>query len=113
MQPADTPSSQLYENIAIPQAQIAAVCRHHHVRKLAVFGSVLRDDFGPDSDVDMLVEFESDYPPTLTTLLTLERELTETLNRQVDLGEQQSVVEDPNYIRRNRILNSLQVIYAR
>jgi predicted nucleotidyltransferase len=72
-------------NIQLPEAQIAEFCRRHHVRKLALFGSVLRDDFGPESDVDVLVEFE---PGTRVGLrfFTMEEELCRMLGRKVDLN---------------------------
>lgn len=97
--------------IAVPREQIAEFCRKHHIRKLSFFGSVLRGDFRPDSDVDVLVEFEKGHEPNLRGLLSMERELKAILQREVDLGERQSVEEDPNYLRRNYILNSAMVIY--
>jgi uncharacterized protein len=73
------------EEIDVPAEEIAAFCRRHHIRKLAFFGSVLRDDFTPESDVDVLVEFE---PGTRIGLrfFALERELSELLGRKVDLN---------------------------
>ena len=70
--------------INIPTDRVADFCRRHHIRKLALFGSVLREDFGPESDVDVLVEFE---PGTRVGLrfFTIERELSELLGRKVDL----------------------------
>jgi len=64
---------------------IAAFCRSHHVRRLAFFGSVLRDDFTPVSDIDVLVEFEPGHVPGLA-FFSMERELTEILGRKVDLN---------------------------
>jgi predicted nucleotidyltransferase len=71
--------------IDIPKERIAEFCRQNHIRRLALFGSVLRDDFGPDSDVDVLVEFE---PGTRMGLrfFGLEIELSEMLGRKVDLN---------------------------
>ena len=71
--------------IEVPEADIAAFCRRNRIRKLALFGSVLRDDFGPDSDVDVLVEFE---PGTRVGLrfFALEQELAELLGHKVDLN---------------------------
>jgi len=71
--------------IEFPQEEIAAFCRRHRIRKLALFGSVLRDDFTPESDVDVLVEFE---PGTRVGLrfFALEQELSELLGRKVDLN---------------------------
>ena len=98
-------------HIEIPRDKLAEFCRKHHIRKLSLFGSVLRDDFRPDSDVDVLVEFEPAVRPTLTNLMTVEAELSDIFQRDVDVGEQRSVEEDPNYIRRKRILASAQVVY--
>ena len=67
--------------IAIDHERLARFCRSNYIRKLALFGSVLRDDFGPDSDVDVLVEFEPGHVPGLR-FFTLERELSEILGAQ-------------------------------
>jgi predicted nucleotidyltransferase len=71
--------------IEFPEEEIAAFCRRHRIRRLALFGSVLRDDFTPDSDVDVLVEFE---PGTRVGLrfFGMEQELSEILGRKVDLN---------------------------
>lgn len=71
--------------IDIPKNEIAEFCRRNHIRRLALFGSVLRDDFTPDSDVDVLVEFEPDARVGLR-FFTLEQELSEILGRRVDLN---------------------------
>ena len=71
--------------IAVSHDTIAAFCRKHHIRRLAFFGSVLRDDFGPDSDVDVLVEFEPRHIPGLA-FFGMERELSELLGHRVDLS---------------------------
>ena len=98
--------------IEIPREQLADFCVKHHIRKLSLFGSVLRDDFRPDSDVDVLVEFEAGHEPRhFRELLQMENELKGFFGRDIDLGDIQSVIEDPNYIRRKGILNSAQVIY--
>jgi len=77
-------------NFAVPQDKIAAFCRRHHIRKLSLFGSVLRDDFGPDSDVDILVEFEPGHVPGLFRLAAMEMELAEILGgRKVDMNTPQ------------------------
>ena len=72
--------------IDIPAEEVAAFCRRHRVRRLALFGSVLRDDFGPDSDVDVLIEFEPDAHVGLLGLAGMEIELGEILERKVDLN---------------------------
>ena len=67
-------------------SKITAFCRKHHVRRLALFGSVLRGDFGPDSDVDVLAEFEAGHVPGLVRLAGLERELAEAFDgRKVEI----------------------------
>ena len=74
-----------HPRIQVPAESIAAFCRRHHIRRLALFGSVLRDDFGPDSDVDVLVEFDPEHVPGLA-FFGMERELSEMLGRRVDLN---------------------------
>ena len=71
--------------IDMPSAEIAAFCRRHRIRRLALFGSVLRDDFRPDSDVDVLVEFEPDARIGLITLAGIEIELTRLLGRKAEI----------------------------
>jgi len=73
-------------HIDIPKDRIAAFCRRNRIRRLALFGSVLRDDFGPDSDVDVLVEFEPGARVGLLRLAGMEIELGELLGRKVDLN---------------------------
>ena|SRR6266487_3254958 len=76
--------------IAIPKGQIAEFCRRHHICKLSLFGSVLRDDFRPDSDVDVLVEFEPEHIPGLIRFAGMELELSQLLGgRKVDLNTPQ------------------------
>jgi predicted nucleotidyltransferase len=91
---------------------IAAFCRRWRVKQLALFGSVLRDDFRPDSDVDVLVTFLPDYHPSLEDRVQMTEELAQLLGRQVDLVERRLVEESPNYIRRRHILESARVIYG-
>jgi predicted nucleotidyltransferase len=71
--------------IAIPADTIAEFCRKHHIRRLALFGSVLRDDFTDESDIDVLVEFEPDHVPGYA-FFDMQDELSEILGRQVDLN---------------------------
>ncbi len=72
-------------NIPIDREKIAEFCRRHHIRRLALFGSVLRDDFTPESDVDVLVEFEPEHVPGLA-FFGMEEELSRLLGRKVDLN---------------------------
>jgi len=71
--------------IEMPSDKIAEFCRRHHIRKLSLFGSVVREDFGPESDVDVLVEFEPGHTPGLA-FFAMQRELSELLDRAVDLN---------------------------
>ena len=94
--------------IQMPHERIAEFCRKHRIRRLAFFGSVLRDDFRPDSDVDVLVEFEPEAHVTMFTLSRLQRELETIFARPVDF-----VLKDGLKRRiRNSVLASAQVIYA-
>jgi len=74
--------------IDIPKEKIAEFCRKHHIRKLALFGSVLRKDFRPGSDVDVLVEFEPEHVPGLA-FFSMEEELSKILGYRVDLNTPQ------------------------
>jgi predicted nucleotidyltransferase len=94
--------------IALDRKQIAEFCRRHHVRKLSLFGSVLRDDFRPDSDVDVLVEFEPGHRVGLR-IIDMEEELSKMLGgRRVDIVSEKYL----NRRLRNRVLASAEVEYA-
>ncbi|HOW58070.1 MAG TPA: nucleotidyltransferase domain-containing protein [Smithellaceae bacterium] len=69
----------------IPKTDMEAFCRQNHIRKLALFGSALRDQLKPDSDIDLLVEFEQDHIPGLITLAGMEIELSDKIGRKVDI----------------------------
>jgi predicted nucleotidyltransferase len=71
--------------IEIPEKKIEEFCKRNRVRKLSIFGSVLRDDFNPESDIDILVEFDDDATPGFFRLMRMQDELTEMLGRSVDL----------------------------
>jgi len=75
----------MQSQIDVDNERIAAFCRKHHIVKLAFFGSVLRDDFRPDSDVDVLVWFDPGHIPSLFGIAGMEIELTDILGRKVDL----------------------------
>jgi predicted nucleotidyltransferase len=106
-------AAPLVKNLpALPLPAIAKFCQQHHIRKLSLFGSVLRDDFGPESDVDVIAEFESTFCYSLIDLLRMEEQLSLIFRWPVDLSDRQSIEEDPNYLRRRAILHSAQVVYA-
>lgn len=94
--------------IQLDPEQIADFCRRHHIRKLSLFGSVLRDDFGPESDVDVLVEFEEDNIPGLFRFVRMEAELSEIIRRKVDLR----TPEDLSRYFRDRVVAHAEPIYA-
>lgn len=96
-------------NIAIPHAALAALCHKWKVRELSLFGSVLRDDFAPESDVDVLVAFDDDAPWSLWDLIAMQDELATAFGRPIDLVEREGL---RNPFRRQRILETRQVIYA-
>ena len=73
------------KDLVIPREEIAAFCRQHHIRRLAVFGSALRNDFSPGSDVDILVEFEKEHVPGFA-FFSMQDELSEIIGRKVDLN---------------------------
>ena len=96
-------------HVSIPQEQIAAFCRKWKIREFALFGSVLRDDFRDDSDVDVLVEFEDGYHPGYRGWLEMEDELRAIFGREIDLVQKDAVV---NPYRRRHIMADQQVVYA-
>lgn len=99
-------------NLTVPIEAIAEFCRRWGITEFALFGSVLREDFRPDSDVDVLVSFRPGTRNTLQRLVAMDDELSELFHRKVDLIEREAVVTSPNYIRRKEILRTAQVIYA-
>lgn len=94
--------------IAIDRERIAKFCQKYHIAKLALFGSVLRDDFRPDSDVDILVWFEPDHIPSLLGIAGMEIELSEMLGRKVDLR----TPEDLSRYFRDEVVSRAEVQYA-
>ena len=99
-------------HIHISKEKIAEFCRKLKITELALFGSVLRNDFRPDSDVDVLVTFEPDTHYSLFDLVHAQDELKAILGREVDLVERNSVERSENYIRRKHILSSLEPVYV-
>jgi hypothetical protein len=98
--------------IIIPQEQIKAFCRRWKITELALFGSVLRDEFRPTSDVDVLATFDESATWSLLDLVHMQEELAKILGRGVDLVERQAVEQSENYIRRRHILQSLEPVYV-
>ena len=92
----------------IPKDLIKDFCRRHHIRKLSIFGSYLRDDFGPESDVDFLVEFDPQTYSSLFDIAGMEIELSEMLGRKVDLR----TAEDLSRYFRDEVVAQAEVQYA-
>ncbi len=95
------------KNLPIPKDRIADFCRSHHIRRLSIFGSALRDDFAPDSDVDVLVEFDTGHTPGFA-FFDLQDKLSELLSRKVDL-------HTPGFLSRyfrTKVLKEAEVQYA-
>jgi hypothetical protein len=97
------------QNIDIPKEKIAQFCRQWHITKFSLFGSVLRDDFRPDSDIDVLIEFQSGYTPGFLKLHQIQEELSTLLgNRQIDLVTPKFL----NHRIRDRVLAEAEVYYV-
>ncbi len=97
----------MLSDIGIPREKIAEFCRRNHIRRLALFGSVLTDHFGPDSDLDILVEFEPGHTPGYG-FFAMEDELSEMVGRKVDLNT-------PGFLSRyfrDEVIAGAKVLYA-
>jgi predicted nucleotidyltransferase len=92
--------------VTVDRDQLRAFCARWQVAEVALFGSVLRDDFGPDSDVDVMVTFAPDAPWTLTRWLAMQRELEAIFQRHVDLVERAAIEHSDNRFRKHEILSS-------
>ena len=91
----------------MPTEKLAAFCRRNHIRKVSVFGSALAGQLGPDSDIDLLVEFEQGCTPGLFSIVRMEMELGETLGRKVDLR----TPEDLSQYFRDEVMRDARVQY--
>lgn len=101
-------NTKLWQNIPAGEQQIAEFCRRHHIRRLSFFGSVLRDDFRPDSDVDILVEFEPGHTPGLA-VFDIEQEMSTLCGgHRIDLA-------NPKYLNRwlkDEVLGTAELAYG-
>jgi predicted nucleotidyltransferase len=95
-------------NIDIPRERVIDFCKRNFIRKLSFFGSILREDFGNESDIDVLVEFEPGRVPGLIRLAGMEIELSEILGHKADLR----TPEDLSRYFRQEVLDSAEVVYA-
>jgi len=98
--------------IPIDRKKVADFCRRWKITEFALFGSVLRDDFRPDSDVDVLVTFAPDAEWSLFDHVDMEEELSAMLDRKVDLISRRAVERSDNWIRRKAILSTAEPVYV-
>ena len=103
----------LDQHFNIQPNQLQEFCQQRQITELALFGSVLRDDFNPQSDIDILVSFAKEAKITFFDLDTIESQLSKLFNRPVDLVTKQAIEQSHNWIRRNNILNHAKVIYEK
>jgi len=98
--------------IDVPEQQLIEFCHRWKVIEFALFGSVLREDFQPESDIDVLVTFTPDTHWSLFDLVTMQNEMEALLGSKVDLVERPALERSANYIRRKAILGHMEIIYA-
>jgi uncharacterized protein len=101
-----------YHGLEISRERIADFCQRWEITELALFGSVLRHDFRPDSDIDVLVTFAPDTSWRFYDLLSMKEELEAMFGRSVDLIEKRLVESSENYIRRRHIMSHMETIYV-
>jgi len=102
----------LNPKLDIPQENLAEFCRRWMIEEFALFGSVLREDFTADSDVDVLVSFQAEAKWTLFDLASMREELKAIFGREVDLLTRGGLEASRNYLRREAILAGAEIIYA-
>jgi predicted nucleotidyltransferase len=106
-------AARIHENILYSHEAIVKFCQYWGVTELALFGSVLRDDFTEASDVDVLVAFDPQKHITLFDMVDMGEELEQIFGRKVDLVSRRSIERSENYLRREHILGNLEIIYAK
>ena len=104
-------SSELYQRLKIKPERLKDICQQWKITELALFGSVLRDDFNTRSDIDILVSFDKSITITFFDLDILEEQLSRLFNRPVDLVTKRAVEQSHNWIRKQNILDNSRVIY--
>jgi hypothetical protein len=96
---------------AVPDSEIAGFCRRWHIRELALFGSALRSDFGPDSDVDVLVAFSPEAEWGLLEHVQMQQELQTLFHRKVDLISKRALERKRNWLLRRAILSTAETLF--
>lgn len=102
----------LQERLGIPPGEIAQLCQRWNITQLALFGSVLNDQFHDDSDIDLLISFAPNARQGLLTLAKIKYELEAKIGRKVDIVHKESIENSENWIRCNEILNHTQIIHT-
>ena len=97
---------------AIPTKRIQEFCQRWNIVRLELFGSAIRDDFRPDSDIDLLVEYDPAFHRTLSDMERMQREIEAIFERQVDLVVRETIENSPNPYKRDNILNHTYTIYG-
>lgn len=101
----------IYQRLNTDRTYVNRICQQWQIVELALFGSVLRDDFNQNSDIDLLVTFAEDAKITFFDLDTIEHQFSLLFNRAVDVVTKRSIENSHNWIRKNNILNHSQIIY--
>lgn len=101
-----------YRRLGITSEQLSSFCDRWQVAELALFGSVLRDDFGSDSDIDVLVTYRPNAQRGLIEKMMMKEEMEDLVNRKVDLVSKKAIEQSRNWIRRQGIIGATEVIYV-
>ncbi len=102
---------QLQKRLGISTEEIARFCQRWNITEIALFGSVLSDRFHADSDIDILIRFAPNARQGLLTIAKIKHELEDSIGREVDIAVKESIENSENWIRRQEILKTAQVIY--
>jgi len=102
----------IQQRLGTSPAELETLCKKWHLTELALFGSILRDDFRPDSDIDLLASFSPSFHRGLTETLQIRDDFTALFSRKIDLVIKDAIERSPNWIRRQEILETAQVIYV-
>jgi uncharacterized protein len=102
---------QIQQRLGLSMPEISAFCQRWHLSELSLFGSVLGNQFHADSDIDVLIRFAANSRQGLLTLAKIKHDLEDSTGRVVDIAVKESVENSENWIRRNEILKTAQVIY--
>jgi len=105
-------SFEIYERLGITPQDLTVLCQHWGIAELSLFGSVLREDFRPDSDIDILVTYKPSAKRGLFEKMQLKEELEALFHRKVDLVSKRAVEQSHNWLRRQNILGSAEAIYV-